>query len=63
MKKPLRILFAFGTRPEAIELAPVVLQMRNQRDAFRPIVCVTGQHRELAILLPGSTTLSAALRL
>ena len=47
MRKPLRILCAFGTRPEAIKLAPVVLQMRDQRDAFRPIVCVTGQHREM----------------
>ena len=63
MRKPLRILCAFGTRPEAIKLAPVVLQMRDQRDAFRPIACVTGQHRKLAILLPGSTTIRPAFRL
>jgi len=47
MRRPLKILCAFGTRPEAIKLAPVVLQMRDQRDTFRPIVCVTGQHREM----------------
>jgi len=45
--KPLRILCVFGTRPEAIKLAPVVLQMREERRHFRPIVSVTGQHREM----------------
>ena len=43
---PIRVLFTFGTRPEAIKLAPVILQMRARRD-FRPVVCVTGQHREM----------------
>jgi UDP-N-acetylglucosamine 2-epimerase (non-hydrolysing) len=46
MTSPIRTLFTFGTRPEAIKLAPLILQMRARRD-FRPIVCVTGQHREM----------------
>jgi UDP-N-acetylglucosamine 2-epimerase (non-hydrolysing) len=42
-----RVLFVFGTRPEAIKLCPVVLGMRESRDRLKPYVCVTGQHREL----------------
>ena len=42
-----KILFAFGTRPEAIKLAPLILQMREQSGDFSVRVCVTGQHREL----------------
>jgi UDP-N-acetylglucosamine 2-epimerase (non-hydrolysing) len=40
------ILITFGTRPEAIKMAPVVLEL-HRRDAFRVITCVTGQHREM----------------
>lgn len=40
------VLITFGTRPEAIKMAPVVLELRR-RDAFRVITCVTGQHREM----------------
>jgi UDP-N-acetylglucosamine 2-epimerase (non-hydrolysing) len=39
--------FVFGTRPEAIKLAPVFLAMQAQPDVFRPLLWVTGQHREL----------------
>lgn len=39
-----RFLFIFGTRPEAIKLAPVI---RKLRDAGNVSVCVTGQHREM----------------
>jgi UDP-N-acetylglucosamine 2-epimerase (non-hydrolysing) len=40
------VLVVYGTRPEAIKLAPVVLAL--QRDAsFQPIVCITGQHQEM----------------
>lgn len=39
--------FVLGTRPEAIKLAPVLLAMRAQPAAFRPLLWVTGQHREL----------------
>ena len=41
-----KILFFFGTRPEAIKLAPVILRMRKS-DLLEPIVCVSGQHYEL----------------
>jgi UDP-N-acetylglucosamine 2-epimerase (non-hydrolysing) len=42
-----RVLFVFGTRPEAIKLSPIILGMRESRDRLKPYVCVTGQHREL----------------
>ncbi|MDP8225674.1 MAG: UDP-N-acetylglucosamine 2-epimerase (non-hydrolyzing) [Candidatus Lernaella stagnicola] len=42
----MRALFVFGTRPEAIKLAPLVLEMRK-RPAWEPIVAVTAQHREM----------------
>lgn len=41
-----RILVVFGTRPEAIKMAPVVLQLRSD-PRFRVAVCVTAQHREM----------------
>ena len=37
----------FGTRPEAIKMAPVVHECRRQADRIETIVCVTGQHREM----------------
>src|SRR5712691_8817063 len=42
-----RILLIFGTRPEAIKMAPVVQELRRQDDAFTSVVCVTAQHREM----------------
>ena len=42
----MRLLFVFGTRPEAIKLAPVVREL-SARANFHCKVCVTGQHREL----------------
>ena len=41
-----RILTIFGTRPEAIKMAPVVKAFENDK-RFNSIVCVTGQHREM----------------
>ena len=41
------ILFVFGTRPEAIKMAPLVNEFLNNSDLYRTIVCVTGQHREM----------------
>ena len=38
------LLVVFGTRPEAIKLAPLILKLREQ---FKVTVCVTGQHREM----------------
>ena len=43
----MKTLIVFGTRPEAIKLAPFILACRNRADAVEPIVCVTGQHREM----------------
>jgi UDP-N-acetylglucosamine 2-epimerase (non-hydrolysing) len=43
---PLRPLIVFGTRPEAIKMAPVVLACRERPDDVEPIVCLTGQHCE-----------------
>ncbi len=44
---PVRILFVFGTRPEAIKLAPVIEELRRDPASFDVRVCVTGQHREM----------------
>jgi UDP-N-acetylglucosamine 2-epimerase len=44
MKK--KITVVFGTRPEAIKLAPVILELKNYRD-FEVNVCITAQHREM----------------
>lgn len=41
------VLSVFGTRPEAIKMAPVVKALEAQPDWFRSVVCVTGQHREM----------------
>ena len=40
------LLFVFGTRPEAIKLAPLVLAARAERQ-FKVVVCVTAQHRDM----------------
>jgi UDP-N-acetylglucosamine 2-epimerase (non-hydrolysing) len=42
-----KILFIFGTRPEAIKLCPVVLHLRERAAEFETRVCVTGQHRQI----------------
>ena len=65
-----KILLVFGTRPEAIKMCPLVLELKK-RPHFETLVCVTGQHREmldqvlecfqvkpdfdLAIMQPGQT--------
>ena len=43
---PLKVMLVYGTRPEAIKLAPLVAAMRDD-ERFNPIVVVTGQHREM----------------
>ncbi len=40
-------MLVFGTRPEAIKMAPLVKELQRQPDKFETIVCVTGQHREM----------------
>ena len=42
-----KIMLAFGTRPEAIKMAPLVHEFRKHPDQYATLVCVTGQHREL----------------
>src|ERR1017187_3241083 len=44
---PIRVLFIFGTRPEAIKLCPVIRHMKSRPDDFHVRVCVTAQHREI----------------
>lgn len=41
-----KVLFVFGTRPEAVKLCPLILEMRGRAE-FEPRVCVTAQHREM----------------
>ncbi len=41
------IMLVFGTRPEAIKMAPLVKEFRKYPNKFQTIVCVTGQHREM----------------
>lgn len=45
-----RVLFVFGTRPEAIKLCPLIRELRDRpfRGSVQTVVCVTGQHREMA---------------
>ena len=45
--RKLRIMTVFGTRPEAIKMCPLVLEMRKYTDFIEPVVAVTAQHREM----------------
>ena len=45
--KKIKVLTIFGTRPEAIKMAPVVKELNRQSDWFESIVAVTAQHREM----------------
>ena len=42
-----KILLIFGTRPEAIKMAPLILELHKHSNKVETIVCVTGQHREM----------------
>ena len=42
-----KIMLVFGTRPEAIKMAPLVKEFQKRPNEFQTIVCVTGQHREM----------------
>lgn len=44
---PKKVMVVIGTRPEAIKLAPVVLELEKHRAHFETKICVTGQHREM----------------
>jgi UDP-N-acetylglucosamine 2-epimerase (non-hydrolysing) len=43
----LKVLSVFGTRPEAIKMAPVVKELEKHPEAFKSVVCVTAQHRQM----------------
>ena len=42
----MKVMTVFGTRPEAIKICPLVLEMRK-RDGLDVVVCVTAQHRQM----------------
>ncbi|MBQ7396413.1 MAG: UDP-N-acetylglucosamine 2-epimerase (non-hydrolyzing) [Lentisphaeria bacterium] len=42
-----KIMLVFGTRPEAIKMAPLVKEFQKYPDKFETVVCVTGQHRQM----------------
>ena len=74
-----RILVLFGTRPEAIKLCPLLLQLRKYPDEFEVKACVTAQHRtmldqvlatfqiipdyDLNLMLPGQTLFQSTSRM
>lgn len=74
-----RVLFLFGTRPEAVKLCPVVLQFQSQPERFDVRVCVTAQHRgmldqvlgafrvkpdyDLNLMQPGQTLFQSTARM
>lgn len=47
MDRPIKVMTIFGTRPEAIKMAPLVLELEKRPDQFESIVTVTAQHREM----------------
>lgn len=42
-----KVLLIFGTRPEAIKMAPLVMEFKKHSEDFEPIVCVSAQHRQM----------------
>ena len=42
-----KVMLVFGTRPEAIKMAPLVKEFQKHPETFETIVCVTGQHRQM----------------
>ena len=42
-----KIMLVFGTRPEAIKMAPLVKEFQKYPETFETVVCVTGQHRQM----------------
>lgn len=47
MKKKHKILIVFGTRPEAIKMAPLIIEFQKHPEIFELVIAVTGQHREM----------------
>lgn len=46
-QKKIKVMTVFGTRPEAIKMAPIVLELQKHPDMIVPVVAVTAQHREM----------------
>ncbi|MHC0036523.1 non-hydrolyzing UDP-N-acetylglucosamine 2-epimerase [Pseudoneobacillus sp. C159] len=47
MERPIKVMTIFGTRPEAIKMAPLVLELNKHPEHFESIVTVTAQHRQM----------------
>ena len=47
MQSKIKVMTVFGTRPEAIKMAPLVLELEKHHEQIESIVTVTGQHREM----------------
>ncbi|MBT2678617.1 UDP-N-acetylglucosamine 2-epimerase (non-hydrolyzing) [Bacillus sp. ISL-35] len=47
MSQPIKVMTIFGTRPEAIKMAPLVLELQKHPEHFESIVTVTAQHRQM----------------
>jgi len=47
MKNKIKVMTLFGTRPEAIKMAPVIKELEKHPDRIESIVCVTAQHRQM----------------
>lgn len=47
LKRKIKVMSVFGTRPEAIKMAPLVLELNKREEEFESIVTVTAQHREM----------------
>jgi len=74
----IRVLSVFGTRPEAIKMAPVIHALQAATDRFESVVCVSAQHRsmldqvlavfglqaayDLDLMMPGQTPAEVASR-
>lgn len=48
ISKPLRVVFIFGTRPEAIKLVPLIEALRKHEKLAEPVLICTGQQREMS---------------
>lgn len=47
MSNKIKVMTIFGVRPEAIKMAPLILELQKYPDQIEPIVCVTAQHRQM----------------
>ncbi|MDF2617095.1 MAG: UDP-N-acetylglucosamine 2-epimerase [Sedimentibacter sp.] len=43
----IKVLVVFGTRPEAVKMAPIVKALKNDEEHFISKICVTAQHRDM----------------